>query len=115
MTHLLGIDLSTTGAKALLIDREGRVVNSATTPLNLSTPHPLWSEQDPHEWWTAAANSIKQSLAEGSVTGENIAAIGLTGQMHGLVLLDDNGDVLRPAIPGMISDAALSVMRFARE
>src|SRR5689334_24162532 len=98
MTHLLGIDLSTTGAKALLIDREGRVVSSATTPLNLSTPHPLWSEQDPHEWWTAAANSIKQALAEGSVTGENIAAIGLTGQMHGLVLLDDNGQVPRPAI-----------------
>jgi xylulokinase len=98
MTHLLGIDLSTTGAKALLIDREGRVVSSATTPLNLSTPHPLWSEQDPHEWWTAAANSIKQALTEANVSGENIAAIGLTGQMHGLVLLDDNGQVLRPAI-----------------
>src|SRR6185295_170241 len=98
MTHLLGIDLSTTGAKALLIDREGRVVSSATTPLNLSTPHPLWSEQDPHEWWNATTNSIKQALAEASVSGESIAAIGLTGQMHGLVLLDDNGQVLRPAI-----------------
>jgi xylulokinase len=98
MTHLLGIDLSTTGAKALLIDREGRVVSSATTPLNISTPHPLWSEQHPHEWWTATVNSIKQALAEASISGENIAAIGLTGQMHGLVLLDDNGHVLRPAI-----------------
>ncbi len=98
MTHLLGIDLSTTGAKALLIDREGRVVSTATTPLNLSTPHPLWSEQDPHEWWTATVNSIKAALAQGNVTGENIAAIGLTGQMHGLVLLDDKGQVLRPAI-----------------
>ena len=98
MKHLLGIDLSTTGAKALLIDREGRVVSSATTPLSLSNPHPLWSEQDPHEWWTATANSIKQSLAEANVSGEDIAAIGLTGQMHGLVLLDDNGQVLRPAI-----------------
>ena len=98
MTHLLGIDLSTTGAKALLIDREGNVVSSATTPLNLSTPYPLWSEQDPHEWWTATVNSIKQALAEANITGESIAAIGLTGQMHGLVLLDDNGHVLRPAI-----------------
>jgi xylulokinase len=98
MTHLLGIDLSTTGAKALLIDREGRVVSSATTPLNLSTPYPLWSEQDPHEWWTATANSIKQALAEANISGVNIAAIGLTGQMHGLVLLDDQGQVLRPAI-----------------
>lgn len=98
MTHLLGIDLSTTGAKALLIDSEGRVVSSATTPLNLSTPHPLWSEQDPHEWWTATVNSIKTALAEASVSGEDIVAIGLTGQMHSLVLLDENGHVLRPAI-----------------
>jgi xylulokinase len=98
MTHLLGIDLSTTGAKALLIDREGRVVSSATTPLNISTPHPLWSEQDPHEWWTAAANSIKQALAEANVSGDQIASIGLTGQMHGLVLLDETEGVLRPAI-----------------
>lgn len=98
MTHLLGIDLSTTGAKALLVDREGRVVGSATTPLNLSTPYPLWSEQDPHEWWTATASSIKQALVGANVSGENIAAIGLTGQMHGLVLLDEQGQVLRPAI-----------------
>jgi xylulokinase len=93
---LLGIDLSTTGAKALLIDREGRVVSSATTPLNLSTPHPLWSEQDPREWWTATVNSIVQALA--GAAGEAVSAIGLTGQMHGLVLLDDHGEVLRPAI-----------------
>ena len=98
MNHLLGIDLSTTGAKALLIDREGRVVSTATTPLNLSTPHPLWSEQDPHEWWNATANSIKEALDAVGLSGEDIAAIGLTGQMHGLVLLDENGDVLRPAI-----------------
>ena len=98
MTHLLGIDLSTTGAKALLIDREGRVVSSATTPLRISTPFPLWSEQDPHEWWTATAHSIAQALAGAGLSGESIAAIGLTGQMHGLVMLDDEGHVLRPAI-----------------
>jgi xylulokinase len=92
---LLGIDLSTTGAKALLVDRDGRVVSSATTPLNLFTPHPLWSEQDPREWWEATVNSIRQALA-GST--ESVAAIGLTGQMHGLVLLDAEGQVLRPAI-----------------
>ncbi len=98
MKLLLGIDLSTTGAKALLIDREGRVVNSATTPLNISTPHPLWSEQDPREWWTATTNSIKQALATANASGEDVSAIGLTGQMHGLVLLDAEGEVLRPAI-----------------
>jgi xylulokinase len=95
---LLGIDVSTTGAKALLIDHDGRVVSSATTPLNLSTPHPLWSEQDPREWWTATVNSITQALASANASGDDVAAIGLTGQMHGLVLLEDKGEVLRPAI-----------------
>lgn len=98
MTLLLGIDLSTTGAKALLIDPEGRVVGSATTALSLSSPHPLWSEQKPREWWEATANSVKQVLAEANVSGADVAAIGLTGQMHGLVVLDAEHEVLRPAI-----------------
>jgi xylulokinase len=98
MRLLLGIDLSTTGAKALLIDQDGRVVSSATTPLSLSTPHPLWSEQEPREWWTATRNSIAEALATANVTGDDVAAIGLTGQMHGLVLLDADREVLRPAI-----------------
>src|SRR5215207_3901711 len=98
MTLLLGIDLSTTGAKALLIDDEGRVVSSATTPLSLSTPHALWSEQDPGDWWAATRKSIANALAEASASGQEIAAIGLTGQMHGLVLLDEQRHVLRPAI-----------------
>jgi xylulokinase len=95
---LLGIDVSTTGAKALLIDGEGSVVASATTPLALSTPRPLWSEQDPHDWWQSARQSIRQVLERSGVAGSDISAIGLTGQMHGLVLLDDQGEVLRPAI-----------------
>jgi xylulokinase len=74
------------------------VVSSATTALNLSTPFPLWSEQDPHEWWTATTSSIKQALADANASGADVAAIGLTGQMHGLVLLDAEGNVLRPAI-----------------
>src|ERR1044072_5769261 len=98
MQLLRGLDLSTTGAKALLIDRDGRVVSSATTPLNLSTPQPLWSEQDPRDWWTATTSSIVQALATANASGTDVAAIGLTGQMHGLVLLDDSGEVLRPAI-----------------
>ena len=95
---LLGIDISTTGAKALLIDQHGQVVVSATTPLTLSTPHPLWSEQDPLQWWAGIRDSIVQVLHEADVKGDAIAAIGLTGQMHGLVMLDEAGEVLRPAI-----------------
>ncbi len=95
-TKLLGIDVSTTGVKALVIDHDGAIVASFTSPLQLSNPRPLWSEQQPHDWWEAAVNSIQHVLRETSAN--DIAAIGLTGQMHGLVLLDDNGDVLRPAI-----------------
>lgn len=95
---LLGIDVSTTGAKALIIDREGSVVASATTPLALSTPRPLWSEQAPQDWWQGIRQSIRRALEGSGVAGSEISAIGLTGQMHGLVLLDARGEVLRPAI-----------------
>jgi xylulokinase len=94
----LGLDVSTTGAKALLIDDEGNVVASATNALPLSTPKPLWSEQDPHDWWEGMATSIREALAEADAAGEEVKAIGLTGQMHGLTLLDAEGEVLRPAI-----------------
>ena len=94
----LGIDVSTTGAKALLIDEKGAVIATATTPLALSTPKPLWSEQDPHEWWAGTAKSIRSVLTAAKVKGSDVAAIGLTGQMHGLVLLDAERKVLRPAI-----------------
>lgn len=95
---LLGIDISTTGAKALLIEADGRVVSNATNPLTLSTPRPLWSEQHPADWWTGVVRSIRQALEEAGVGGSAVSAVGLTGQMHGLVLLDEVGEPLRPAI-----------------
>jgi xylulokinase len=94
----LGVDVSTTGAKALLIDEKGAVLASATTALAVSTPKPLWSEQDPLDWWTGTAASIRRALAEAGATGADVATVGLTGQMHGLVLLDGSHRVLRPAI-----------------
>ena len=95
---LLGIDISTTGAKALLIDERGAVLGSATTPLDLSTPRPLWSEQNPADWWDGAKQSIRNLLAMPGINPAEISAIGLTGQMHGLVLLGSQGDILRPAL-----------------
>jgi xylulokinase len=97
MPYLLGLDISTTGAKALLIDEKGDVVASHTTPQPISTPKPMWSEQNPSDWWDGIAASIRAVLDETGAAGE-IEAIGLTGQMHGLVCLDENGDVLRPSI-----------------
>jgi xylulokinase len=98
MDYFLGIDTSTTSSKALLIDSRGEVVAVASSPHTLQTPKPLWSEQDPLEWWDAVSASIKSVLEKAGVGGEKVAAVGLTGQMHGLVLLDEAGNVLRPAI-----------------
>ncbi len=98
MTYFLGIDTSTTSSKALLIDEYGEVIAVASNPHTLQTPKPLWSEQSPHEWWDAVSASIKSVLEKAGIGGEEVAAVGLTGQMHGLVLLDEVGNVLRPAI-----------------
>ena len=98
MALYLGLDISTTGAKALLVDEQGAVCASATAEYPLSTPRLLWSEQDPADWWKGAASSIHSALTQAGVGGEAVRGIGLTGQMHGLVLLDAAGKVLRPAI-----------------
>ena len=98
MTYLMGLDISTTGAKALIIDESGAVIAVANTPQPISQPKPLWSEQNPADWWAGISASIRSALAQSGLTGDDIAAIGLTGQMHGLVLLDDQGEVLRPSI-----------------
>lgn len=97
-THLLGIDVGTTGSKAILIAADGSVRASATTEYPMYTPRPLWAEQDPADWWEATIASIQQVLAEGGVEADDVAGVGLTGQMHGLVLLDAQGEVLRRCI-----------------
>lgn len=96
--YLLGIDASTTATKALLIDGLGKVIAVAATEYGFDTPQPLWSEQDPALWWFAAVQSIRQLLAETAIDPAEIVAIGLTGQMHGLTLLDEEDRVLRPAL-----------------
>jgi xylulokinase len=98
MQYFIGIDSSTTATKALLIDEQGDVVAVAATEYGYETPRPLWSEQDPKLWWDGAANSIRQVLSASGVKADDVHGIGLTGQMHGLVLLDEDGQVLRPAI-----------------
>jgi xylulokinase len=98
MAVFLGIDVSTTASKALLIDEKGEVLGTASHAHTLQTSKPLWSEQDPKEWWQAVSASIHAALEKAGIGGEVISAVGLTGQMHGLVLLDEAGEVLRPAI-----------------
>lgn len=98
MAYFLGIDSSTTATKALLMDSDGKVVGVASSEYGYETPRPLWSEQEPALWWTATISSIRQVLAETGVAPDAVKGIGLTGQMHGLVLLDADGQSLRPAI-----------------
>ncbi len=98
MDYFLGIDSSTTATKALLMDESGVVVGVAAAEYAYETPRPLWSEQDPHLWWQGTVAAIRQVVANTAVPPQHIRAIGLTGQMHGLVLLDKHGAVLRPAI-----------------
>lgn len=98
MSHVVGIDVSTTATKALLLDRRGSVVASGSAEYGYDIPRPLWAEQDPRLWWDAAIAAISQMLSASGVAAGDIDAIGLTGQMHGSVLLDESGDVVRPAI-----------------
>jgi len=96
MALLLGLDVGTSGCKAVLITPDGSVVAETTSEYPMAVPRPGWAEQDPEGWWQATIDSIKQVLVQ--VGGDSIAGIGLTGQMHGLVLLGEAGKVLRPCI-----------------
>jgi xylulokinase len=96
MGLLLGLDVGTSGCKAVLIAPDGSVRAEAISEYSMHIPRPGWAEQNPEDWWNATIASIRQVLASASV--ETIVGIGLTGQMHGLVLLDEAGKVLRPCI-----------------
>jgi xylulokinase len=96
--YFLGIDVSTTATKALLIDSTGIVLAVSATEYSFETPHPLWSEQHPDLWWDGTQKSIRAVIEDSGVDATQIGGIGLTGQMHGLVLLDESGMVLRPSI-----------------
>jgi xylulokinase len=98
MSHVIGIDVSTTATKAVVVDGAGTVVAIGVVEYGYETPRALWSEQDPALWWDGTVGAIGAAMATAGLTGDDISAVGLTGQMHGLVLLDAADRVLRPAI-----------------
>lgn len=100
MSYLLGIDVGTSGTKALVIDTalDGAVAGSATVTYPLYTPKPLWAEQDPEDWWQATISAVGQAIEKAGIEGKDVRGIGLSGQMHGSVFLDEADRVLRPAI-----------------
>lgn len=92
----IGIDLGTSACKLLLVDEEGTVLNEVTKEYPLSFPHPGWSEQEPEDWWQAVSDGVPELLK--GFDASRVAGIGAGGQMHGLVALDKNDEVIRPAI-----------------
>ncbi|MFI5252529.1 MAG: xylulokinase [Bacteroidota bacterium] len=95
---MLGLDIGTSGVKGLLIDEKGKTITSAFAGYPLFTPKPTWIEQNPEDWWEATVKVIKEIVENPLVKREQIAGIGFSGQMHSLVLLGKNDEVLRPAI-----------------
>jgi len=100
MNYLLGIDIGTSGTKALLINasKDGEVVASRTKTYPLYTPKPQWAEQEPEDWWQATIAAVRDIISESGVDPKQIKGVGLSGQMHGSVFLDAANSVLRPAI-----------------
>ena len=98
MTVAIGIDVGTTGARAVAVDERGAVVSARTDEYPLLTPRPRWTEQDPEEWWRASREVLAAVRAATGAAGHDVVAIGLSGQMHGSVFLDRSGDVIRPAL-----------------
>ncbi len=98
MDYLLGLDIGTSGVKALLISVEGKVVGSTTYSYPLSTPQSGWAEQNPEDWWGATRKAIREVLEEKKVKKGELKGISLSGQMHSSVFLDKNREVIRPAI-----------------
>ncbi len=95
---LLGIDVGTSGVKALMIDTHGRVLASATESYPLLTPKPLWAEQNPEDWWRATCEAIRSLFDQSGISPAEVKGVGLSGQMHGSVFLDADSRVIRPAL-----------------
>ena len=98
MGYLLGIDIGTSGTKTLVCDHKGKVLATAMAEHDIFAPKPGWSEQDPIQWWDASCKATKAVLAKAKVKGNQITAIGLSGQMHGSVFLGDSEKPLRNAL-----------------
>ncbi|HUK30233.1 MAG TPA: FGGY family carbohydrate kinase, partial [Candidatus Acidoferrum sp.] len=96
---LLGIDVGTTGTRALIVDGDGKVIASGVEEHRpFASPESGWAEQDPQDWWRACGIAVRKALKASSVSPDEIACVGFSGQMHGAVLLDAQGEVVRPAL-----------------
>ena len=98
MNYLIGIDLGTSGTKTVLFDEAGKAIASASVEYPLHQPKNGWGEQDPADWWNACVSTLRSVLAKSGIVAADIKGIGISGQMHGLVMMDDAGEVIRNSI-----------------
>lgn len=98
MRYLIGIDLGTSATKTVLFDETGKSISSSSLEYPLYQPHNGWAEQDPNHWWDACVKTLSDVVSKSGVEKQDITGIGISGQMHGLVMLDEKGDVLRNSI-----------------
>ncbi len=99
MSYTMGIDVGTTGTRAVIVRPDGSVAGAATgAHQTMQMAKPGWAEQDPEDWWQATIVAVRAALEQAGLKGAEIAAVGLSGQMHGVVLLDKTNAVLRPAL-----------------
>ncbi|MCE9606277.1 MAG: xylulokinase [Planctomycetia bacterium] len=98
MSIFLGIDIGTSGTKTLAIDARGKILGDATAEYPCYAPKPLWSEQDPEDWWQAVVTTVRSVMEKGKLKPSDVAGIGLSGQMHGSVFLDKQNKVIRRAL-----------------
>jgi xylulokinase len=98
MRYLIGVDIGTSATKTVLFDESCQVVRTASQEYPLSQPQNGWAEQEPLDWYSAVMSTIKEVVRESGVPAADIKGIGLSGQMHGLVMLDKDNQVIRPAI-----------------
>ena len=98
MRYVIGIDLGTSGTKTVLFDEQGGIIASALVEYPMAQPQNGWAEQEPSDWWNASVTTIREVIEKGGVNAEDIVSLGISGQMHGLVMLDEKNEVIRPSI-----------------
>mgnify|MGYP006191189039 CR=1 FL=1 len=111
MPTMLGLDIGTSGAKAVVVHDDGAVIATGTADYPISHPHPLWSEQDPADWWAGAQAALTTALDASGTSPDDVAGLGLTGQMHGAVFLDEADAATREYIRILDVIAASNIER----
>src|SRR5688572_24415015 len=115
MTYVIGLDIGTTSTIGILIGLPDRILHIASRPVTLTSRHPGWAEEDPEQWWTNACAIMRELTAAGGIAASDVAAVGVTGMLPAVVLLDDEGRLLRPSIQQSDARCAAEVAELRRE